>query len=124
MSKTYSKEETRIRELCLLEDKEWSMGNGQCHCCQGLDTGFYLQECDHSYSGENSIGHSKDCKDALRMVELGGEPIFLGCYTPRGALKIEGDRIKEETSKRSKARHDRVLAAISKELSELQEQEQ
>lgn len=60
-----------------LKNKEWSMGNGQCHECCGAHEGWYGHPC---YMESESIGHEKTCSLAKAIKELGGNPLYLGEY--------------------------------------------
>lgn len=48
---------------------EWSVGNGQCDCCEGMGPAFM------GWPAEE-LGHSKDCKFATLMKEVGLKPRY------------------------------------------------
>lgn len=62
-----------------LREREWTMGNGQCEICHGLDTHWYEtgQEWEAS-----AIGHEKGCAVSLALQVLGESPIIKGEWEP------------------------------------------
>jgi len=52
-----------------LTKKEWTMGNGQCYECCGLKPGFGAGSASPATADET--GHTKKCKFAKMLVELG-----------------------------------------------------
>jgi hypothetical protein len=63
--------------LAYLQNKEWSMGNGQCPECEGVHSGWYGHPLHKTAA---TIGHKPECLLATGIKELGGTPIFLGGY--------------------------------------------
>lgn len=56
-----------------LKKVEWSMGNGQCPCCDGLSKEFYPE------NKPKDLGHKKTCGLAAAMLALGmRKPLYLG----------------------------------------------
>jgi len=55
--------------------QEYSMGNGQCPECYGVPESWFPHPL---YCTPDTLGHKPDCKLALSILELGGNPLFLG----------------------------------------------
>ncbi len=53
-----------------LRNREWSLGNGQCPDCCGLDPKPGL------WDGRGTVGHTPKCKLANTLRELGSEVVF------------------------------------------------
>jgi len=60
-----------------LKSKEWSMGNGKCPECCGVNEGWHGHPC---YMDAKSIGHEKNCSLAKAINELGVNTLYLGEY--------------------------------------------
>ena len=58
------------KALAMLQQGEWSMGNGQCPDCHGCQPSEWW--CDHI-----PWGHKPDCARAAAMQELGGKPLMI-----------------------------------------------
>lgn len=58
-----------------LKEREWSMGNGQCPDCCGCPADWLGHPL---YLTGEKLGHKKDCKIAIALVELGEKPLFKG----------------------------------------------
>lgn len=67
-----------------LEEREWSLGNGQCDECNGLGPKFY------GHHEAKELGHERSCKFAKLLVDLGAFPIYKGAYpkTPEGEAYV------------------------------------
>ena len=63
--------------LKYLQDKEWSMGNGQCPECCGTPASWHGHLL---YKTADTIGHEKDCTLAAAIKEVGGKPLMMGDY--------------------------------------------
>ena len=61
--------------LKYLKEREWSMGNGQCPECCGCPADWLGHPL---HLNGDDLGHDKDCKLALSLVELGETPLFKG----------------------------------------------
>lgn len=75
-----------------IEEYEWSMGNGQCPCCNGSSP--------HLGWWTDTVGHRKECVLAKTMEAAGSEIIWehenpereIGWYCPDGTGVICGIR--------------------------------
>ena len=62
--------------LDYLLKREWSVGNGQCPACFGMNPVFL------SYHEPSEIGHKPGCGHAAAIKALGGNPMMLGDCPP------------------------------------------
>jgi hypothetical protein len=68
---------TMNKAIKYFRDKEWTMGNGQCHDCCGVHEGWHGHLLHFDPKG---IGHKPDCKLALALIELGEKPLMMGDF--------------------------------------------
>jgi hypothetical protein len=61
--------------LDYLQQKEWSMGNGQCPECCGVHAGWLGHLL---YLTDENIGHKETCALAAAIKDVGGEPLMIG----------------------------------------------
>jgi len=63
-----------------LRSKEWSMGNGQCPECNGLDPDHYGTG---GWIRKSEFGHTTNCPLGLSLKEIGLEVLFQGEFNPK-----------------------------------------
>ncbi len=60
-----------------LIDNEWTMGNGQCGCCEGVPEAWFGHPL---HLSPETIGHEANCGAALALVDLGENVLFKGDF--------------------------------------------
>lgn len=63
--------------LIKLRQKEWSVGNGQCPVCRGVNEAWHGHPL---YTDSGKIGHRTGCHLAADIKELGETPLYIGTY--------------------------------------------
>ena len=66
-----------MKALEFLQDKEWSMGNGQCPECCGVPESWHGHLL---YPTSENIGHKADCILAAAIKDVDGTPVMIGDY--------------------------------------------
>lgn len=61
--------------LTYLQNKEWSMGNGQCPECYGVSEEWLGHPL---YLTSEKLGHQKGCPLAAQLKASGGNPLMQG----------------------------------------------
>lgn len=63
--------------LAQLRQKEWSIGNGQCPVCGGVNEAWHGHPL---YTDPGKIGHRTKCHLAADIKQLGETPLYIGIY--------------------------------------------
>lgn len=114
-----------------LQDKEWSMGNGQCPECCGAPDSWHGHPC---HMTTESIGHELDCSLAASLSDLGVTPLMKGeyisdveyehyitdsgCFSTRPKTKDGCAKWKAYSEKMNKSLSDTFGDMLSKEILE------
>jgi hypothetical protein len=75
----------KMNAIKYLQNKEWSMGNGQCPECGGVPESWHGHPC---HMTAESIGHKHDCYLAGALLELGVKPLMRGKYKSEVVYEI------------------------------------